>query len=243
MSLLFVIYNKLFVYLLYTLYLFVMKKSILLVFILGIVSVSLGQRVGQSTIKRFSFGLDFYTDIWLNKPQGIDTRAINQGISVFGMYNYPFGESDFSVAIGVGTGFHNMYTKGWIEDIKADTISFVSIPDSIDYKRYKLGLSYIDIPLEFRFKTEKKFRMAIGAKFGFLVDAKTKYKGNRSDGELVTLKEKQVENIQRFRFGPTFRIGYDWFNVYVYYQVTKVFEPGRGPESYPLSIGITLLPF
>lgn len=214
-----------------------------MVFVLGMISTSYGQKIGQSTIKRFSFGLDFYTDIWLKKPPGIKTRAINQGISVFGMYNYMFGESNFSIAIGVGTGFHNMYTKGKIEDIKADTILFVPIPDSIDYKRYKLGLSYFDIPLEFRFKTDKKFRLAIGAKFGFLLDGKTKYRGNREDGHLVTQKEKAVDNLQRFRFGPTFRIGYDWFNLYAYYQITKVFEPGRGPDIYPLSIGITLLPF
>jgi hypothetical protein len=220
-----------------------MKKVFLVIFVVGLIASTNGQKIGQSTIKRFSFGLDFYTDIWLKKPPDIKTRAINQGISVFGMYNYPFGESNYSVAFGVGTGFHNMYTKGRIEDIKADTITFVKIPDSVGYKRYKLGLSYIDIPLEFRFKTAKKFRLAIGAKFGFLIDGKIKYKGNREDGKLVVQKEKPVDNLQRFRFGPTLRIGYDWFNVYAYYQVTKVFEPGRGPDIYPLSIGITLLPF
>lgn len=220
-----------------------MKKIALLILALGFIATAMSQKIGQSTIKRFSFGLDFYTDIWLKKPPDIKTRAINQGISAFGMYNYPFGESNLSIAIGIGTGFHNMYTKGIIEDIKADTILFVPIPDSIDYKRYKLGLSYIDIPLEFRLKTEKKFRVAIGAKFGFRIDGKTKYKGDRTDGELVVQKEKQVENLNNFRFGPTLRIGYDWFNVYAYYQVTKVFEPGGGPDIYPLSIGITLLPF
>lgn len=220
-----------------------MKKTILLFLGLGIVTGVLGQMVGQTTIKRFSFGMDYYTDIWLKKPANFETRTINQGISAFGMYNYPFGESNMSIAIGIGTGFHNLYTKGQIEDIKADTITWVPFPDTLDYKRYKLGLSYFDIPLEFRLKTNQKFRVAIGAKFGFLLDGKTKYKGNRYDGELVTIKEKQVGSLSRFRFGPTIRIGYDWFNVYAYYQVTRLFEPGRGPDIYPLSVGITLLPF
>jgi hypothetical protein len=220
-----------------------MKKTFLLILALVVVSVTFGQKIGESTIKRFSIGLDLYTDIWLREPPNIDTRAINQGVSAFGMYNYPFGESNLSIAVGVGVGFHNMFTKGMIEDIKADTITFVAIPDSIDYKKYKLGLSYFDIPLEIRLKTDKKFRFAIGFKVGFLMDAKTKYKGDRDDGEQVILKEKQVDNLFNYRFGPTIRFGYDWFNVYAYYQVTKVFEPGRGPESYPLSIGITLLPF
>ena len=220
-----------------------MKKILLLAFSISFVSIVLGQKFEQSTIKRFSIGLDFYTDIWLKKIPDVNFRTINQGISAFGMYNYPFGNSHFSIAIGIGKGFHNMYTKGKIENIKADTITFVKFPDSVDYKRNKLGLSYFDIPLEFRLKTEKKFRVALGVKIGFLLDAKTKYKGDRADGKLVVKKEKQVDHLQHFRFGPTFRIGYDWFNIYVYYQVTKVFEPGRGPDTNPLSIGITLLPF
>lgn len=220
-----------------------MKKTALLIISLVLASVALGQKIGESTIKRFSFGLDLYTDLWLSKPEGIDTRDINQGVGAFGMYDYPFGESNFSIAAGVGVGFHNMFTKGMIEDIKADTITYIPFADTIDYKKYKLGLSYIDIPLEFRFKTEKKLRFSVGVKVGFLIDAKTKYKGEREDGEQVVLKQKQVDNIFNYRFGPMVRFGYDWFNVYAYYQVTKVFEPGRGPESYPLSIGITLLPF
>ena len=220
-----------------------MKKLLLIILTLGFVYTTMGQKLGQTTIKRFSFGLDLYTDIWLKKLPDVKFRTINQGISVFGMYNYPFGDSPFSIAIGIGTGFHNMYTKGKIENIKADTIVFVKFPDTISYKRNKLGLSFLDIPLEFRLKTAKKFRLAVGVKFGFLLDGKTKYKGDREDGKLVVQKEKQVNNLQNFRFGPTFRIGYDWFNIYAYYQVTKVFDPGRGPETYPLSIGITLLPF
>jgi len=220
-----------------------MKKIVLLILASGFVSIALGQKIGQSTIKRFSFGLDYYTDIWTQKPDGFETRAINQGISVFGMYNYPFGESNLSIAFGIGTGFHNLYTKGSIENIKADTIVFVPIPDSVDYKRYKLGLSYFDIPLEFRLKTNNKFRVAIGAKFGFLMDKKTKYKGEREDGEQVIQKEKPVNSLQNFRFGPTIRIGYDWFNIYAYYQATNLFEPSRGPDIHPISIGITLLPF
>ena len=48
-----------------------MKKTALLIISLVLASVALGQKIGESTIKRFSFGLDLYTDLWLSKPEGI----------------------------------------------------------------------------------------------------------------------------------------------------------------------------
>jgi hypothetical protein len=198
------------------------------------------QSLSQTTIKRFSFGGDIFTDIWMNHPEGATVRGINQGVNVFGMYNFPIGESNFSFAIGVGMGFHNLYSKSVIEDIKADTIKFMRLPDTVAMKRTKLGLSYIDLPLEFRFKTPSKFRAAIGVKVGYLVDAKVKYKYGKADIE----KAKQVSNVEKFRFGPTVRVGYSWFSVFAYYSVTKIFRKNRGPdELYPISVGITFLPF
>lgn len=198
------------------------------------------QSLSQTTIKRFSFGGDIFTDIWMNHPEGADVRGFNQGANFFGMYNFPIGESNFSFAIGAGMGFHNLYSKSIIEDIKADTIKFMRLPDTVSMKRTKLGLSYIDLPLEFRFKTASKFRAAIGIKVGYLVDAKVKYKYAKADIE----KAKQVSNVEKFRFGPTLRIGYSWFSLYAYYSVTKIFRKNKGPdELYPISLGITFLPF
>jgi len=177
----------------------------------------------------------------MNQPEGIKARTINQGFNFFGMYNYPFSESNFSFAFGFGMGFHNMYTNGVIEDIKADSINFIRIPDSVSYKKSKLANAYVDIPIEFRFKSQSKFRVALGFKIGYLVDAKTKYKGNRPDGPYVLLKEKQVNHVEKFRYGPTLRIGYDWFSLFGYFQISHVFRKNKGPNNlYPHITGYNL---
>jgi hypothetical protein len=225
-----------------------MKKAFLVVIIILITFSGFAQsktdKVAETTIKRFSFGADIFTDIWMNQPEGVKVRTINQGVNVFGMYNYPIGESNFSFAFGFGFGFHNMYSNSRIKDIKADSIEFVKIPDSISYKKSKLGLSYFDVPIEFRLKTKDKVRFAIGFKVGYLIDAKTKYKGNRIDGKQWIEKHKQVDHVEKWRFGPTIRVGFHWFNIFAFYSVTHIFKPGRGPDKlYPISVGITLLPF
>jgi len=222
-----------------------MKKIIVILFGLMLAIPLFSQDKRTETLRKFSIGLDLYTDIWINDPENVDVRGFDQGMAFAMMYNRPFGESKVSFAIGAGMGFHNLYSNSRIINIKADSIFFTPIADSVDYKKSKLGLSYIEVPFELRIKTEKKFRVGIGGKVGYLVDAKTKYKGeNILGGSQILYKEKQVEQVQKFVFGPTLRIGYDWFNIYGYYQVTQIFLPDRGPNGlYPISVGITLIPF
>ncbi len=209
----------------------------------GILMPAFSQKISETTIKRFSVGADINQDFWLNKPDSMDVRGINQGGGAFGMYNFPFGKSNFSFAIGIGITVHNLFSNTTIADIKADTIKFVPIPDTVNYKKSKLGLTYLEIPVEFRLKTKDKVRVCVGFKIGYLLDAKTKYKGDREDGKEVKIKEKPVNNVEKWQFGPVIRVGYDWFNISAYYSVTQIFRKERGPEVSPISVGITLMPF
>ena len=159
------------------------------------------------------------------------------------MYNVPFGDSPISFSIGVGVGCHNLYSNTRINNIKADSVTFTVIPDSIDYKKSKLGLTYLDFPLELRLITKSKIRASIGVKLGYLMDAKTKFKGDNLAGAEIIEKQRKVDQVDKFRFGPTVRFGYDWFQIMGYFSVTQIFEKGFGPELYPISVGITFMPF
>lgn len=195
------------------------------------------------TVRRVSVGADLYQDFWLNAPDDMDVRAINQGAGAFITYSFPLGNSPLSFAIGAGVGFHNLYSNTVIEDILADTIRFIPIVDSVNYRKSKLGLTYLDFPIELRLKTNKKINITAGIKLGYLLDAKTKYKGDNADGDQILIKTKDVAQVDKFRFGPTVRIGYSWIHVYAFYSVTHVFQKNRGPDVYPLSVGLTFMPF
>lgn len=199
--------------------------------------------ISENTIRRVSVGAEIYQDFWMNWPKGMNVRAINQGAGGFIMYNVPFGKSPVSFSIGAGLGFHNLYSNTTINDIHADTIVFTPIPDSIDYRKSKLGLTYLDFPIEIRVVTKDKIRFSVGVKLGYLLDAKTKYKGDDVYGFESTVKYRKVEHVEKFRFGPTIRFGYDWIQVMGYFSVTQIFEKGLGPDLYPISVGLTFMPF
>ena len=230
-----------------------MKRIFLTIIGTLFIGLAFSQVISESTIRKFNIGIGISTDIWQGLPADMNARTINQGAQVYGLYNYRIKESSIYLAGGIGISTHNMYSNNYIDDVQADSIEFMKIPDDINYKKSKLSLAYVDVPLEFRIKTDKQFRIAFGFKFGFNIDAHTKYKGNRmneaddgtvsTDGVNVKEKEKDVKQIESWRYGPTFRIGYKWFNVTVYYQLSKVFKVDKGPQLYPISIGVAVIPF
>jgi len=219
-----------------------MKKiGILLIFALLFTTVQ-AQIITDKTSKKFSVGFDLYTDILTETPADYDARTINQGFNVFGTYNFPIGKSAHTFSLGVGIRSQNFYSNTQIGDFTADTVKFMPITNN--YKRSKINLVYLDFPAEFRFRFKNVWKLGVGFKFGVAIDSKAKYVGDiTAVGPRVYTKTKRLKSLESYTFGPTFRIGYKWINLFAYYQPARVFQRDLGPEFYPLSVGITLAPF
>jgi len=226
-----------------------MKKSIILILLAFVGLGVYAQPAAETTMKKISVGYDLYTSIWLDMPTGIKTRTINQGANVFLMYNHLMGDKGFSFAGGFGVTSENLYLKNaHVPNVHADSISFEATPIGVKVKRSKLNVTYIDIPIEVRYVTDSKMRFTLGMKFGFLVDSKTMYKGDAfdEDGKLsygVKNKYKDVNQLESTRFGVQARIGYKWVHAYAYYSLNRLFKADKGPQIYPISVGVTFMPF
>jgi hypothetical protein len=217
------------------------KLGILLIFVF-VVSTIQAQIITDKTSKKFSVGFDIYTDILTQTPADYDARTINQGFNVFGTYNFSLGESAHTFSLGVGIRSQNFYSNTQIGDFTADTVKFVPITNN--YKRSKINLVYLDFPAEFRFRFNNAWKLGIGFKLGVAIDSKAKYVGDATAiGPRVYTKNKRINSLEQYTFGPTLRVGYKWINVFAYYQPARVFQRDLGPEFFPLSVGITLAPF
>lgn len=111
------------------------------------------------------------------------------------------------------------------------------------YKVNKLTLQYLDIPVEFRIKTnpdklDQVWKFAVGFKAGIRVDAHTKIK-TKIGSEVKVNVERRFPDFNLFRFGPTLRIGYSSFNITAYYGVLGVFKKDRGPKANEFTVGIS----
>jgi hypothetical protein len=209
------------------------------------------QVVNETTKKKVSIGFGLFTDIMQKVPSGIKTRTINQGVNVFVLYNLPFGKSPFGFSIGLGLSAHNIYGNFLVNKV-GDTTKLVKIPDTVGFKRSKMTIVYLEVPLQFYLKTKGKFNLALGFKAGLMIGSHTKYVG---DGRIETttykyntiskirIKNMGIPNLQQFSYGPTFRIGYKWINADCYYMLSTLFNKNHGPEMYPISVGLVLMPF
>ena len=161
------------------------------------------------------------------------------------MYSLPFGKSNLSFAIGIGISAHNLYWNYMFQG-RSDSLQFVKVPDSLGYKRSKLTLPYIEIPIEFRLKTKSKMAVGVGFKVGYMVYGHSKWVGDDyifKTNNTLKASFKDIKNIEKFAYGPTLRVGYKWFHLYGYYQMSGLFTSGMGPDMYPISVGFLLMPF
>jgi len=182
--------------------------------------------------------VDFSYDSFMHLPSGISQKPYSLGGNIFFMWDYPFGYGPLSVAFGAGFSTHDVHTNGKIVySIDGKYTSFV--PITTKYNTNKLSSNYVEIPVELRMRTkgDHDFLIYIGFKGGYAYNVHTKYQD--ADGKV---KVYGIKNINPWRYGPTFRIGYDQFNLQAFYSLSEIFYKGHGePGMSPFSVGIGLL--
>jgi hypothetical protein len=194
--------------------------------------------------------MDFTYDMLLNTPDSVEFKGFSRGFNIYFMYDKVLGKSNFSIAGGLGLGTNNYFHNNTITSDTVATYFNRINTNLIDVKKAKIGLTYVDIPVEFRFrsnpnKKDKSWKLAAGFKAGFLIHNKWKYKGEDptvldGSGEQVKFKQFNIDYLNKLRYGVTLRGGYGMWNAFVYYSLSDLFEDGRGPRMTPLSFGISI---
>ncbi|TVQ83710.1 MAG: PorT family protein [Bacteroidetes bacterium] len=223
-----------------------MKKFILLFTVFTLLSIDVvSQEIPRMRPKdRLIFGL--FTDVWSNLPGDMETKAINRGVTIDYLQDFPISTSNFSFAVGLGFASHNLYGDYFYERTLGRH-DFVPNLLDLDYDRNKISLNYLNIPLELRFRTRntpQTFRIHAGVKAGLLVNAHTKYVGEVLPGGRETkYKEGKLDNIESFMFGFHGRIGYGRINLNTFINLTDIFEGNNAQDASLVSFGLSFIIF
>ena len=203
---------------------------------------------------------DLYSDIWIlkDKPDIISVRTINQGINFYLMINRPISTSNFSIAYGLGISSHNFYSDGMpvlekINGVPTGKTIFETLGShyqtTVNYKTNKLNLTYLDLPIELKFKTRdahnRQLKFSLGFKIGYELSDHTKYVGDdvlEGTTDQITIKKGNIKNINNWNYGVTARVGKGVLNLMAYYSLSKIFNTD-GPQMYPISVGISITPY
>lgn len=190
--------------------------------------------------------LQFTYENWTNVPDSIKVGGLSRGFNGYLCYDFPIQNSNFSFAAGIGVGTSNIFIQNQeliLTDTGADAgVRFV--PESRDFKKYKLTTAYLEAPFEIRFfgnklNRNKGFKAALGFRVGTLVGAHTKSKYSIG-GSKVNEKFNTRRFMETWRFAGTVRVGYGNFSLFGSYNLGPLFKENSGPQVTPYSVGICI---
>lgn len=163
-------------------------------------------------------------------------------------YQYPLRlfKSNISLVPGIGLSLErwkmtNYYTLSPTANTDG-TFPLVSANDLHQFatiKRSMIVNNYLEIPLELRYDTNpediaRSLSVSIGGRVGVLYDSFTKL-DYREFSENKSLKDKQWHGMNQFRYGIISRIGIGGFSMFGYFNLSPMFEAGKGPEMTTMS--------
>lgn len=169
-------------------------------------------------------------------------------------------KSKFSIVPGIGLSlerfkFKNFATLGYDAEDSLKLLIPSETPNVTFEKKSQLITNYVDIPVELRFTSNpndpnRAFKIGIGGRIGYMYDAFTKMKYKPDGEDMKQLKDKQNFNLNRLRYGVFGRFGIGNFSLFGYYNLTPLFEEGKGPyeknvkqDFQTVTIGISLSAF
>lgn len=172
---------------------------------------------------------------------------LNQGKSL--SWNLNFAEwafknerKTFGVVTGLGISFNDYAFDLPItiekENVYGDIIVPVHLQGNVE--KSKLHVNYLTAPLMLEIKTplrmgSSRLYLAGGVIGGLYLGSHTKYKLDKN----VKEKIKSNFHINQWKYDVTGRIGFGDFCVFANYSMTSLFKKGKGPEMYPLMIGVS----
>lgn len=233
-----------------------MKKNAITFLFLLLTGLAFAQEVAEQKKPKPNLPGTFLIDLGINQGIG-EPSTFDQAfwgsrtVNIYYQYPIRIGRSKFSFNPGIGVSLERWKFKNGATLL--DTTELVSFPNGAaaadQVEQYNLLsptrvfpeladksmfiTNYLEIPLEFRFDTSpedlnRSFNVAIGGRVGYLFDAFTKVK-YQDRGEVVKNKNKLNNGLNQFRYGVYTRIGLGGFSLFCFYNLSDMFEKGKGP--------------
>ncbi len=187
----------------------------------------------------------------LSLPDEYDFLELNQGKSVEFSANLLQGNISLSrsgtvgFVTGAGLTFNNYRFEKPTIPIRNEEgmLTYENIDGALN--KNKLTSIYLTVPIlfecQFSRHTRDGFYMSAGVIGGYRLKSYTKVV-TMQDGHKDKDKNKDSFALNSFRYGAQFRMGYESINLYGTYWLNPMFDTNKGPELYPISIGIAIYP-
>jgi hypothetical protein len=178
----------------------------------------------DSLYREDQFYLNITYNILRNKPAGISQNSLSSGVSLGFLRDFPINKlRTFAIAPGLGFSFSN-YKENLIVNNQETILSYSEIPSNIPYDKNKLGLYFVEVPIELRWRTStpvshKFWRIYGGFKFSYLLYSRSRF---IADG--IDYKIENNPDLNKIQYGAYLSAGYNGSNIYAYYGLQDMFK-------------------
>ncbi len=157
-----------------------------------------------------------------NTPDDFQQRNLSYGLQAGVIKDIPLNKSGTrALGLGLGLALNTYYTNLVVREA-FNGFSYALDDGTINFKKSKLETHLLEVPFEYRWRNstpeEYRFwRLYVGVKAAYVIGARSK---------LVTTEYKDGfynTDVNNFQYGLTFNLGYNTFNVHLYYALSDFF--------------------
>lgn len=177
---------------------------------------------------QFYFGFTYNS--LANTPTGYSKDKFSAGFSGGFLRDIPINKKrTFAIAPGLGLSYNN-YNQNIAITGSNEAPVYTIIVDSEEYSKNKFSQLFVDVPIEFRWRTStyeshKFWRIYSGLKLSYLVYDKSIFNSTVGNSKITNNKD-----FSDFTYGAYIASGYNTLNVYAYYGLNSLFKSGKTSE-------------
>lgn len=180
-----------------------------------------------------------------------DNLALRKGNSWelninFMEFSLPFSRYNWAVVTGAGLRWnrYRLDTNAYLKEVDGVTV-LVPAPEDMEYKKSRLNITSITIPLLLEWQTRKvRHRPRFFVSGGVVAVVKTmsssKVTYNDERGKSRTDKMDGGMNIHPVTMDLLFQVGTGCMGAYFKYSPIELFEKDKGPVIHPISFGLQI---
>lgn len=190
---------------------------------------------------QFYMGLSYNS--LLERPGGVDQRSLSYGLQGGFIKDIPLNRKrTFAVGLGVGYGI-NSYYSNLVASSENGVIAYEVTTDIDGFRRSKIETHSLEFPIELRWRNSnpedyKFWRVYPGIRLGYTFSSRSKLATDSGSDSF------QNDDLRRFQYGAMINLGYNTFNLHVYYGLNSLFNDdvrtieGDEIQVKPLRLGL-----
>lgn len=176
-----------------------------------------------------------------NKPKDISQNGFSFGFHIGLIKDIPINKRR-NIALGIGLGYStNSFNQNLLIEKENEIITYSALENPDTFTKNKFLNHVIELPFEFRWRTSTPseynfWRIYTGFKIGYVIAHNAKY-----NGDLGNLNSNDIEDYNKFQYGCTISLGYNTWNLYLYYGLNTMFSNKAVLNSESIDINVIKL--